>query len=340
MVKYKKALATSLALLLVSNSLTLPMVSYAEKSISVSGSESLKLNEELDTIEREEVIEETFEINNIKYYFKDTPTYTLTVEMYSNGKKSVSYNDKNENIVYFNENIEDNLKVSDSTNAPELTMTNKTLKNNDIEKLKQVAEDVLNNKIELEVFDDYSIKEEPVQALKSNVVAANISQSQLIVNLLTKEIGAEFTSKHLATGYYRNHTGYVYQSRIFSGTQTGAILSRVLQAGTGLGVIMSMLSLPKDKTMRLLTFGVSATGVISLLTSSTVKTYNAYVTYTKTAKVGSIYPYRSFKEYKTTVHTLTKTAESTGYVLRYENVDYADNNAIIRKGIDNYIMYN
>lgn len=154
-----------------------------------------------------------------------------------------------------------------------------------------------------------------------------------------KVYGSIVFSDLISSGSYYGRTGYVYYSRSYSASKT---ITFSVAAGLSLSAISLLLGLPYAGVKGLVTLAVSGGGVLVSAMLQSVQQWSVKVDNEKEVKVGSLYPYRTYKQIFGDVFAReTSTGSIVTLPFEYDRTEYwgsyyNDNQALIKYGISVY----
>lgn len=273
--------------------------------------------------ENDEVWETFDEIDGVKYYFKDTPEYTVNI-IENNMIKQVYFKDKNEEILKVYEDTQDSKmnKYLDNDVKDFLYDSNFDLKEQDIQHYIS----------EFDLKEEYDIKEFEMSGLRSSdgEIAGRIDEK------LSEYYGEPYSNKFIDSINERGKYAKLYESMHF---ERYKYRNWWLDAGTAIGVAATIVSWPAGTIARICAVFTASTGVVSLVNSFNSYEYVGNVHWNKEVQVGSIYPYRAGKTIKGRV-LLGDLDASYRKGRTNEHSDFDDNESLMIAGINNYINYN
>lgn len=170
--------------------------------------------------------------------------------------------------------------------------------------------------------------------LNLNTSLLRSSESTKAINKAKKKYGSTVIGKYLTKGTYNGKTGYLYYTRTFGAYKSENIY---VAAGLTLSAISAMLGLPPAGAKQIISLVAGVGGALVSLKAETVRKYKTTCYNNKEVKVGSIYPYRSLKDYIGEV-LISSTGVSDFQYKKTKTSDnlYNDNKAIIRRGCELY----
>ena len=189
-----------------------------------------------------------------------------------------------------------------------------------------------NNMVEVKQYNSdeiISIDEDLQNSIKPLSV-----ESDKAIQKAKNKYGASVYDSYLAKGTYNGKTGNLYYTRTFGAYKS---IDKYIAVGVALTAISAFISLPLTAIKSVVAF---TTGIGGALVSSKAEVVRKYVTTCynkKEVKVGSIYPYRSLRDYVGDV-LISSTGVSAFQYRKTNSNDnlYNNNQAIIKKGCDLY----
>lgn len=285
---------------------------------------------------------EIIQIGNIYYMYLENNEDIVCITVNSEGNLVNAYSRK--------QNIEDKMleyKPKSTLNLEESILhTNKLLNNEESKSIDTDINNILdlfnNNdfietrEINIEtsyegVLDSGSRKDEN---LNSEISLLNSGESSKAIRKAKNRYGDTVLNKYLTKGTYKGRTGYLYYTRTFGAYRT---INKYVAAGLALSAISVMLGIPPVGVKQVVALVAGAGGTLVSLKAETVRKYKTTCYNCKEVKVGSIYPYRSLKDYVGEV-LISSTGVSDFYYKKTKTSDnlYNNNSAIIKKGCELY----
>lgn len=318
---YKKMLSLMMVVIIcVINSINI--FAYSERIEEDIQNISLEKEHDFE-FENDEVWETFDEIDGVRYYFKDTPNYTLNI-IDNNITKQVYFKDKNsETIKVYEDILESTMNNYILNNVKDVLYNSKIhLKEQDIEYYVS----------EFDLKEEYNIREFEMSTLRSSdgEVARRIEEK------LSEYYGDPYSNKFIDSMNEQGKYAKLYESMHFEGYKNNKWL---IDAGTAIGVVSSLVSWPASTIMSIFNVYTTSTGVISIVNSFDTYECIGNVHWNKEVKVGSVYPYRAGKTIKGRV-LLGDLDASYRKGRTNEHRDFDDNKSLMSTGIDNYINHN
>lgn len=263
-----------------------------------------------ETTESEQI--EVSSITDTYMYFHDTSEYTISILKYSNGQVEIAKNDKDAGVL--SETVTSVDAIDDFETTPEGFLS--------------IEEAVCAGLCEMQVTRD----SEPEVGMTS---VARSSVGSKIEEELEGIYGSEYGYTYRAGKTSQGYTGSLYERMYFSYSK---YYSWVINAGSTLAAVASLLALPESVVLQIITFvGVAATGY-SVYKDITANKYSTYVNYNKIVTVKG-----------TNTINVDKTIFGYSYIgdrsaaFTYSSTSkqqYYDNNSkLLDLGIENYISY-
>ncbi|MBU5438794.1 hypothetical protein KQI42_12270 [Tissierella sp. MSJ-40] len=278
----------------------------------------MSLNPNIEIIESIEndgiVIKEITKIGDTYYYYEDNDNFTLSISENVNGYAEINMKDK----------LEPNLINS--------TIINDRTEDFNIENFDVLRTDVLNNKIKLDKQLSVDFNEnitQPIELSTDSSIASKITAD------LESYYGKEYSSKYLRSLVYRGYTGKLYESMHF---EMYKHYSWDVYAGMSVSAIAALVSWPTTVINTVFTIVSLGTGGYGVIKDVTANEYVSKVHYNKIVEVRNIYPYRAGKTINRRSYVGDRSAASQ-YKSERADYDFNDNEALLRKGIDNYIQF-
>lgn len=263
------------------------------------------------------------EIDGVKYYFKDTPQYTINI--IEDDSVHVYLKDKSENKLKVYEKTSNYImknSIFDNTTQKDSCDFNIGLNDQDIEKYISG----------FELKEEYNVSDFEVGETR----ASEYEIARRIDEKLSEYYGSTYSNKFIDSMYEQGKYARLYESMHF---ERYKYHSWWLDFGTAVGLVATIVSWPTTTIMAICATYTTATGVVSLANSFNSYEYVANVHWNKEVKVGSIYPYRAGKTVKGRVLLGDiDAAYKKGKTNKHS--DFDDNKSLMRTGINNYILYN
>lgn len=187
-------------------------------------------------------------------------------------------------------------------------------------------------KINIEVVENHNyIQHEEVP---SDYLQPLSEESDKAVQKVIDRYGSPTYDQYLTNGTYNGRTGYLYFTRTFGAYKA---LNKYIAAGLTLSAISALLALPASGVKAIIALIAGAGGTLISSKAETVRKYIATCYHKKEVKVGSIYPYRSLKDYIGEVFISSTGVTEFQYKKTKSNDNiYFNNQAIIRRGCELY----
>lgn len=273
-------------------------------------------------LEENDIWETYDEIDGVKYYFKDTPEYTLNVI-----KDSITR-------VYLKDKKADILKVyeDDSNTATTDKMFNTIEKDVFNSNYRLISQDIRQSFEKLNLKEEYKVSDFKIGELRTT----DYEIAKRIDNKLSEYYGSPYSNKLIDSLSEKGKYAKLYESMHF---ECYKHLNWWFDAGTTIGVVATIVSWPTTIIGTIFATFTTATGVASLVNSFNSYEYVANVHWNKEVQVGSIYPYRAGKTIKGRV-LVGDIDESYRKGKTNKHSDFDDNKLLMRTGINNAIHLN
>lgn len=298
----------------------------------------------------DEVWETYDEIDGVKYYFKDTSRYTVNVIEDNKGDMYLYVKDKISNTIQSYEKKSEKKfdGLMSSYKEVDIFVLDKNSDYSEIEELINSCQLVEEYKM-----DDFLLEESNIDDLSedNNLLSQNAGVLQEKIDLdeevelnasttsvasrvdrkLRSYYGSPFSNRHIGTYREKGKTAKLYHSMHF---ERYKYHSWGLVAGTTVGMVASIVSLPASTILATCAFVSVGAGFYGLAKSFTANEYVANVHWNKVVQVGSIYPYRAGKTIKGRIF-LGDIDAAYSKKGTNQNWDYDDNLLLMKTGIKN-----
>lgn len=273
-------------------------------------------------LEEYEIWETYDEKDGVKYYFKDTPQYTINI--IGDANIHVYFKDKSKNTLKVYENNQNTITQNSTLNNIKIDLPDFSSGLND----KDIEQYVSN----CELKEEYNVSDFEINEFR----ASDYEIARRIDKKLSEYYGSTYSSKLIDSMSEQGKYAKLYERMHF---ERYKYHNWWLDAGTAIGLVATVVSWPATTIAAICATYTTATGVISLVNSFRSYEYVANVHWNKEVKVGSIYPYRAGKTTKGRVLLGDKDAAyKKGKTTKHS--DFDDNKGLMRIGINNYIEYN
>jgi hypothetical protein len=262
------------------------------------------------------------------YFFESTNDYTVCIGKYPSGLLDIAYIDKSNPDILYSANIKTGL-TTDGSN----TFTQSSDSAIDFEKIKS---DIIAKIIPMK---EESIKKSVSNNLnaKTNNMANNKSDAQMIGESLAKSYGTQYTNKFLTSLSKNGLTAKLYQAKYFN-IYDSSIEDFLFDVTWTLAKAAAKLDFNVGTVKALLGSAVALiNGEYKIKREVGVHKYNSEVIYYKDVRIGNQSPYRAARE----IDFSPYVCPSEGTMIQNKTRDFADsdfndNVGLLEKGIELY----
>ncbi|MCY1715319.1 hypothetical protein [Caproiciproducens galactitolivorans] len=290
---------------------------------------------EKDTIHNKNSIksEETVKIGAATYYYENNNNHRICIGAYPSGLLDIAYIDESNPDILYYENIKSNSFLQTSNDI--IKDSENSIKNSNTINLKNIASDVISNKIQLKQMSLENFKNRAL--LNSSLYRSGKSDAQLIGENLARTYGNQYSNKLIGSRYDKGLNAKLYEAMYFN-IYDAVVQDFFFDVGTTLAVAAVTLSLTVSVAKSLLGSAIKLVkGEYTISKGTGVHKYYAEVIYYKDVRIGSQSPYRASREIDFTPYV----CNSEGTVILNKTKDFADddfndNGQLLRKGIELY----
>lgn len=277
--------------------------------------------------------EETVKIGTATYYYENSNNYRICIGAYPSGLLDIAYVDgSNPDILYYGSVKSKSLL---ETRNDFIKDSGYPIRNNDTTNLKNIASDVISNKIQLKETSLENFKNKAI--LNSSLYRSTKSDAQIIGETLAKNYGNQYSNKLIGSLSDKGLNAKLYQAMYFN-IYDKYVQDFFFDIGTTLAVAAVTLSLTVTVAQKLLGSAIKLLNGEYVVSKGTgVHAYYAEVIYYKDVRIGNQSPYRASREIDFTPYV----CNNEGSIILNKTKDFADddfnnNGELLRKGIELY----